>query len=265
MTRRGRTARVVGALAAGAVIVGGVLATSSGSSSPAATAAARTATAPLPAGPAAAFTIPAPAPPPADETRWAAVTRPAVARATPGGRALTRLSTRTPESTANLVVVDGAPRRAAGRLWVRARLAVLPNGTAGWVPRDALGGYETVDTRLVVDRRRLVAELFRGGERIFTTRIGIGRSDTPTPAGRFYVRVKLTRYSSPAYGPLAFGLSARSAVLTDWPAGGYIGIHGTDEPDRLPGRVSHGCIRMANPAILRLGRLMPVGTPVTVV
>jgi lipoprotein-anchoring transpeptidase ErfK/SrfK len=32
----------------------------------------------------------------------------------------------------------------------------------------------------------------------------------------------------------------------------------------LPGRVSHGCIRMANRDILRLGRLMPVGTPVTV-
>lgn len=265
MTPRARATGVVGCLAAGAVVVGGVLASASGSSSPAATGAARTSAAALPAGPAPAFTIPAPAPPPADETRWAPVVRRVAARATPGGRTVAHLSTRTPEATANLVVVDGASRRAAGRLWVRARLAVLPNNTAGWVPRDALGGYETVDTRLVVDRRRLVAELFREGRRVFRTRVGVGRADAPTPAGRFYVRVKLTRYSSPAYGPLAFGLSARSAVLTDWPAGGYIGIHGTDEPQLLPGRVSHGCIRMTNAAILRLGRLMPVGTPVTVV
>ena len=80
----------------------------------------------------------------------------------------------------------------------------------------------------------------------------------------FYVRNRLTRYRSPAYGPIAFGTSARSTVLTDWPAGGYVGIHGTDHPELLPGRVSHGCIRMANRDILRLGRLMPVGTPLTV-
>jgi lipoprotein-anchoring transpeptidase ErfK/SrfK len=66
------------------------------------------------------------------------------------------------------------------------------------------------------------------------------------------------------YGPLAFGLSARSAVLNDWPGGGFIGVHGTDQPGILPGRVSHGCIRMANADILRLGLLMPVGTPVTI-
>ena len=78
------------------------------------------------------------------------------------------------------------------------------------------------------------------------------------------MRVKLTRFRSPFYGPLAFGTSARSAVLTDWPAGGFIGIHGTDRPDLLPGRVSHGCVRMSNRAILRLGRLMPVGTPVVI-
>lgn len=72
------------------------------------------------------------------------------------------------------------------------------------------------------------------------------------------------RYSSRFYGPLAFGTSARSPVLTDWPDGGFVGIHGTDRPGSLPGRVSHGCIRMRNPDIVRLGKLMPVGTPITV-
>jgi lipoprotein-anchoring transpeptidase ErfK/SrfK len=74
----------------------------------------------------------------------------------------------------------------------------------------------------------------------------------------------LTRYRSPFYGPLAFGTSARSSVLTDWPGGGFIGIHGTNAPELLPGRVSHGCIRLRNEDILQLGRLMPVGTPVTI-
>jgi lipoprotein-anchoring transpeptidase ErfK/SrfK len=43
-----------------------------------------------------------------------------------------------------------------------------------------------------------------------------------------------------------------------------VGIHGTDAPQLLPGRVSHGCIRLRNDAILRLARLMPLGTPVSI-
>jgi lipoprotein-anchoring transpeptidase ErfK/SrfK len=74
----------------------------------------------------------------------------------------------------------------------------------------------------------------------------------------------LTRYRSPFYGPVAFGTSARSPTLTDWPGGGYIGIHGTDQPSLIPGAISHGCIRMRNADILRLAALMPVGTPITV-
>ena len=74
----------------------------------------------------------------------------------------------------------------------------------------------------------------------------------------------LTGYSMPVYGPIAIGLSARSPVLTDWPGGGFIGLHGTNQPGILPGRVSHGCVRMNNGAITRLNRLMPLGTPVQV-
>jgi hypothetical protein len=198
--------------------------------------------------------------------RWASVRRAVVARRgpSPAAAGLAAIGTRTPEGTANIVQVLGRARRSAGRLWVRARLPVLPNGTVGWVPRRALGGYNLVRTRLVVDRRRLRATLLRDGRPVFVARVGIGRHEYPTPGGRFYIRNKLTRYSSPTYGPLAFGTSARSAVLTDWPAGGFVGIHGTDEPGLIPGRVSHGCIRMKNARILELGRLMPVGTPVTV-
>ena len=119
-------------------------------------------------------------------------------------------------------------------------------------------------TRLVIDRRRLVATLQRDGRPVWRAPIGIGTDATPTPAGVFFVRNRLTRYRSPFYGPVAFGTSARSATLTDWPGGGFIGIHGTDRPDLIPGRVSHGCIRLRNAAILRLARLMPVGTPIRI-
>jgi hypothetical protein len=197
---------------------------------------------------------------------WSFVRRATTARTTPrrAGAAVARLASTTAEGTANTLLVLGRTRDAAGRVWVRVRLPVLPNGTTGWVPRRALGGYRAVRTRLVVDVRRLRATLLRNGRPLMRADIGVGLDQSPTPRGRFYIRNKLVRYRSGFYGPLAFGTSARSAVLTDWPGGGFIGIHGTNQPELLPGRVSHGCIRMRNADIVRLGRLMPVGTPMEV-
>jgi lipoprotein-anchoring transpeptidase ErfK/SrfK len=198
---------------------------------------------------------------------WTYLLRGVTARAQPryDARPVSRLARRTPEGSANTVLVIGdRARDARGRLWVRARLPVLPNGTTGWLPRSALGAYEAVSTRLVVDRRQLTATLLRDGRRVFRAGVGIGQRRWPTPRGHFYIRNRLTRYRSATYGPLAFGTCARSERLTDWPAGGYVGIHGTNRPGLLPGRVSHGCIRMRNRDILRLGRLMSVGTPVTI-
>ena len=116
----------------------------------------------------------------------------------------------------------------------------------------------------MINLSRLRLTLYRAGEEIFAAPVGVGKPSTPTPTGVFYVRDRLTSYASPEYGPLAFGTSARSEFLTDWPAGGFIGIHGTDEPSLIPGRISHGCIRLTNPTILKLAKLLPVGTPVII-
>jgi lipoprotein-anchoring transpeptidase ErfK/SrfK len=170
----------------------------------------------------------------------------------------------TPEGTTNIVLVLGRRSGGDGALWVHVRLPVLPNNRTAWVPRDALGVYGVVRTHLVVDLERLTVTLFREGRPVFRAPAGVGQPQWPTPKGSFYIRNVLTRYGSAFYGSVAFGTSARSSVLTDWPGGGFIGIHGTDEPQLLPGRVSHGCIRLRNEDILRLQRLMPVGTPITI-
>jgi lipoprotein-anchoring transpeptidase ErfK/SrfK len=199
-------------------------------------------------------------------SRWSAVRVPAAAHTAPstGSPVVARLSTTTPERTADVVTVLRARAGTDGRVWVEVRLPMLPNGSVGWVSRSSLGGYETVTTHLIIDRERLRATLLRDGVRIFSAPVGIGAVSSPTPEGEFTVRSRLTRYASPFYGPVAFGTTARTAVLTDWPDGGYIGIHGTNAPQLLPGRVSHGCIRLRNSDILRLATLMPVGTPVTI-
>jgi lipoprotein-anchoring transpeptidase ErfK/SrfK len=199
-------------------------------------------------------------------SRYAAVGDEVVARTKPAidAPAVARLTTRTPENTTNIVLVLGYAKDHAGRLWTHVRLAILPNNSTGWVPRQALSGYGIVRAHLVIDLELSKATLLRDGRPVFKARIGVGRPSWPTPKGEFYIRNKLRNLRDAVYGPLAFGTSARSSVLTEWPAGGFIGIHGTDQPELLPGRVSHGCIRMRNRDILKLGRLMPVGTPVTI-
>jgi hypothetical protein len=222
----------------------------------------------LPAPPEPALRVPAPVrlQGSAGVAQWASVRHAVLVRASAKSeaRVVTRLVSTTPEGTANIVLVLRRARDRTGRLWIRVRLPVLPNGSTGWVPRRALGVYGVVNTHLVVDLERLTVTLLREGRPILRAPIGVGRPEWPTPKGEFYVRNMLTRYRSPFYGPLAFGTSARSSVLTDWPGGGFIGIHGTDAPELIPGRVSHGCIRLRNEDILQLGWLMPVGTPVTI-
>jgi hypothetical protein len=222
---------------------------------------------PAPAAPGLRIPEPKLLPTSAALARSAPVLRPVVARGRPssGAAVVADLSTRTPEGTTNLVLAIGRHRDERGNLWVRVRLPVLPAGTTGWVPRQALGGYTIVRTHLVVDLGSTEATLLANGRVVFQASVGVGRPESPTPTGQFYVRDKLTSFASPFYGPVAFGTSARSAVLTDWPAGGFIGIHGTNRPDLIPGRISHGCIRMRNSDIVRLAALMPIGTPLTIV
>ena len=197
---------------------------------------------------------------------WTPVLRRAVVRAQPrvSARAVTTLDTWTTDDTQNIVLVLERRDLSSTQTWYRVRLPILPNNSTGWVQARSVGALYTVHTHLYVNRKTFRATLKHDGRVVFTSIVGVGKSFWPTPRGEFYVRDKLTGFDNPAYGPIAFGTSARSPVLTDWPGGGFIGVHGTDEPQILPGRVSHGCIRLPNASILKLARLMPVGTPLTI-
>jgi lipoprotein-anchoring transpeptidase ErfK/SrfK len=200
-------------------------------------------------------------------TQWAHPAGRAPVRLSPaaGSRVLARLHPRTEDRLPEVYEALQQQTDATGATWVQVRLPMRPNGRTGWVPRAALGALHTVHTQLVVRRSRLRATLYRDGRAVFRAPVGVGMPGLSTPAGHFYVRERLRiSGSGGAYGPLAFGTSAYSPKLTDWPGGGVVGIHGTNEPQAVPGRPSHGCVRMRNRDILRLGRLMPVGTPVLI-
>ena len=196
-------------------------------------------------------------------TRWAHVAQRAVVRRAPqrDARGIARLRYFTEDNLAEVYLVLKS-RRGAGGVWLKVRVPGRPNGRTGWVPESALGRLHTVTTRLVIVRRTGRATLYRDGRAIWRAPVGTGAPGTPTPAGRFWIRERM-RASGGVYGPWAFGTSAYS-VLSDWPGGGVIGIHGTNQPQLIPGRPSHGCIRVRNGDLLRLVRLMPIGTPVAI-
>jgi hypothetical protein len=197
-------------------------------------------------------------------TRWTTAVTRMDAHTRPDARSphVSRLRFYTEDLLPEVYVGLEQARGADHRPWVRVRLPMRPNGATGWVRRAALGAWHVNRSLLHVDRRAQTAVLVQDGRVVWRSRVGVGRSGTPTPAGRFYVRERIPNLAgNPLYGPIAFGTSAYSR-LSDWPGGGVVGIHGTDEPQLIPGPISHGCVRVPNSAIRRLARLIAIGTPV---
>ena len=162
-----------------------------------------------------------------------------------------------------LLEPDG-PRIPKGEKWVRALLPVRPNGTTGYLPVADLD-VQTTDYRIVVERSEFELTVYDGDDQLMRVPIGLGTGETPTPVGRFFL-ASLLQPPDPntVYGPYAYGLSGYSETLTDWEDGGIIGLHGTNDPKSIGGRVSHGCIRMRNQDIERLVPLLPLGTPIEI-
>jgi lipoprotein-anchoring transpeptidase ErfK/SrfK len=150
--------------------------------------------------------------------------------------------------------------------WVQTYLPVRPDRVTGWIKRRELNLKTTsYELHAELGHHRLL--LLVADHVVRTFSVGVGKSVTPTPSGRYFI-TELLKQPDPAgaYGPYAFGLSAFSGVLTHFGRGGngQIGIHGTDQPQLLGSDVSHGCIRMRNSDVLWLVHRLPLGTPVVI-
>ena len=199
-------------------------------------------------------------------TRWAgaALLARVYAQPTTQSRRVGRLRFLTEDGFPEVYVLLTERADGAGISWVQLRLPQRPNNVTGWVRRSALGPFHLVHTRLVVNRRARRITLFKRGKRRFRARVGVGAPGTPTPTGHFWIREKFHVSGNALYGTRAMGTAAYSDVLTDWPGGGVIGIHGTDQPGLIPGRPSHGCVRVRNGDVKRLYALTPIGTPLLI-
>lgn len=182
----------------------------------------------------------------------------------PGGRAFARLGVHNENGVrtvfAGLDAVLGARCRAA---WYRVRVPLKPNGITGYV-RARRVKLRVVRSRIVIDLSSRRVAVYDRGRLAFTTTAAIGAPATPTPLGRFYINQRFRDDPDGPFGWAAIGISAFSEVLTGWPQGGPVAVHGTNRPSLLGLRVSNGCIRVANAAIQRIWRLAPTGTPVLI-
>lgn len=151
--------------------------------------------------------------------------------------------------------------------WLEVRLAQRPNEATAWVlAQDAT--LSSTPYAIVLDLADTHLSVFRDSRKIFTTPIGIGLPQWPTPTGMFFLAFN-SAPPIPAYGAFVMVTSAHSNAITDWEQSGdgMVAIHGPLGSDAAIGttgaRVSHGCIRLHEPDLLQL-RGVPIGSPVAI-
>jgi hypothetical protein len=154
-------------------------------------------------------------------------------------------------------------RVTGGDVWFHVLVPERPNGSEGWLSARKVT-LSTVRDRIVVRLRAHTLILHDVGRSARRYEVATGKPSTPTTPGRFFVwaRVGYEDRDGP-YGNFALGLSGFSEVITDWPGGGRMAIHGTSDPSLAGHDVSNGCIRVYNPLMARLIGV-PMGTMVVI-
>lgn len=171
--------------------------------------------------------------------------------------------TRHPDGGPTPMLIADATLDDDGDAWFEVYLPIRPNGSTGWVDADDVRVQERHD-RLEVDLSKRTLEHYRDGELVERFRVGVGTDRYPTGTGTFYVWVKVP-FANPnqPYGIMALGLSGFSRVITDWPGGGRIAVHGTPYASDRGQSVSHGCVRVYNGDMESLIDV-PLGTAVVI-
>jgi lipoprotein-anchoring transpeptidase ErfK/SrfK len=204
----------------------------------------------------------------------AVVSKVTVYESATSNKVLTELANPLPSGAVLNLLVDG---QTSSRYKVL--LPIRPNGSTGWIDPGQVKKFAH-DYRILVELSSHRITAYKGDSVILSEKIAVGRSDRPTPNGRYYLKellracidekqpdgtVKCVPNDTGIYGPYAYGLSGFSPTVTSFNGGeGVIGIHGTNEPELLGTDVSSGCIRMSNEGITSLSKVLPLGTPVTV-
>jgi lipoprotein-anchoring transpeptidase ErfK/SrfK len=192
--------------------------------------------------------------------RIAVVVRPTELRATPGGRRLARLKTKTEWKSARVV-----PILAEKGGWLRVVVSDLPNGKSGWIDaRATQTGVVDYALRADVSSRRLT--VIKNGKVVRRITAAVGEAGTPTPHGTFAItdKIPFTDPGSP-YGCCALALTAHQPnTPSEWRGGDRIAIHATPAAESIGRPVTLGCMRVpAEDARWMMDRI-PLGTQVSI-
>ncbi len=179
-------------------------------------------------------------------------------RASPGGRPLRWIGTRTEFDSPRVMSVTA---RRGG--WLRVLASERPNGRAGWIREDR-ARLASTNFSIHVDRSARRLTLRRDGRTVRSFAVAVGRPGTETPTGRFAV-TDMLRPDDPAspYGCCLLALSGhQTKLLPGWPGGDRLAIHATPSLWTVGKAASLGCMRGRPGDVRRLMRTVPVGTPV---
>lgn len=150
--------------------------------------------------------------------------------------------------------------------WLKVLLPVRPNHTEGWVKRADVV-LSTTQYHLLLDLNTYHLRLFEGDALKAETDVVIGRDNTQTPTGRFFIQEKIQQ-SNPGgvYGTWIFATNGYSEFLDTFNGGlPVIALHGTNQPELIGTRASNGCVRMPNDFADQLAATIPAGTPIDIV
>lgn len=150
--------------------------------------------------------------------------------------------------------------------WLRVRLPMKPNEIEGWVHNSEVT-LAPVSTRLIVDLASRTVRFFDGAELVAESISVVGKDDTPTPTGVYYV-TDLLQMEDPTtvYGPYVLATSARSDAFDLFNGGDpIVALHGTNQPSLLGSAASNGCVRLPNDIATQLASRTALGTPVFIV
>jgi lipoprotein-anchoring transpeptidase ErfK/SrfK len=178
-------------------------------------------------------------------------------RATPGGRTLAQLATKTQfGSPAAFWVVKHMPG------WLGVMSSQAGNNRVAWIAQSS-ASLSRVPWEIEVSTRSRRLTVLDGGKVVERFTVAVGAFGAPTPTGRFAVTDRLlTGDPEGPYGCCILALSAHSPhAIQGWTGGTRIAIHSTPEVTSIGEAASHGCVRVT----LAEGRWLldhiPLGTP----
>jgi len=135
---------------------------------------------------------------------------------------------------------------------------------------DALA--ESVPLYLIVDRDDFRLRVYEELELDETYAVGVGQAGHETPAGSYEITSKAVDpdwyvpdepWAGDKAGEVIPADDPENPIVSRWLGiEDGVGIHGTDEPDSIGTRASHGCIRMRVSEVEELYERVPEGTPI---